>query len=110
MLLRWVWGSGFGCSRWQKAEILVKGSAKAALGWGEGRAWELCGWRQREALTSLGLESLGHSSPLLRLHGWNRGWHCEGLQPSHPHPPAPSWLLREQGQEHSQWGRSRSGT
>lgn len=50
-----------GCSRWQKAEILVKGSTKAALGWGEGRAWELCGWRQREALTSLGLESLGHA-------------------------------------------------
>lgn len=52
---------------------------------------------------------LGHSSPLLRLHSWNRGWHREGLQPSPP-PPAPSWLLREQGQEHSQWGRSRSGT
>lgn len=50
-----------GCSRWQKAEILVKGSAKAALGWGEGRARELRGWRQREALTSLGLESLGHA-------------------------------------------------
>lgn len=32
---------------------------------------------------------LGHSSPLLRLHGWNRGWHREGLQPSPPprHPP-----------------------
>lgn len=32
---------------------------------------------------------LGHSSPLLRLHSWNRGWHREGLQPSPPprHPP-----------------------
>lgn len=94
VLLRWVWGFGFGCSRWQKAEILVKGSTKAALG------RVLCGCRKREALASLGRvpgsrswpcsDGLGHSSPLLRLHGWNRGWHREGLQPS---PPPPGTLL-----------------
>lgn len=100
-----------GCSRWQKAEILVKGSAKAALGWGEGRARELRGWRQREALTSLGLESLGHApGPQLAPAAppqLEPGLALRGAAALTPPPPAPSWLLapgllREQGQEQEQ--------